>query len=226
MHQHSLRTSLATVATTALAACVVLAGCGSGQDTPSAARTADAPSARGASPTSTAPKPASTDSASRSTKPRPADALAPKTRPVVLRNGKVPTPTYSEAPQAFDKPLVYDDGLKLEIVEITQGTVEEQGPGVFTGDPKTTLEIKLSNDSEKAIDLNQVVVSATYGKPARIARPTYGESARDFYGSVEPGDSADAAYVFSVPTKHLSNVTMTMDFDGTHAAATFRGAAK
>jgi hypothetical protein len=86
--------------------------------------------------------------------------------------------------------------------------------------------LRFDNGTDKPIDLDEVVVTATYGNPARVARPTYGEAARDFYGSVKPGAKAGATYSFSVPTDELDGVRLTVDFDGLHAPATFTGEAR
>ena len=122
--------------------------------------------------------------------------------------------------------LLAKEGVSLAITKVEQGTVTEQGPGAFTGDPKTLFTVALTNGSKQAITLDQVVVTARYGSPARVARPTYGSGAKDFSGTVKPGKTATATYSFSVPTSQLKNVTMAVDFDGLHAAATFRGPVK
>lgn len=159
-------------------------------------------------------------------KERQADALAPKDPQVVLRSGKTPKPKYTSSTAAFGTSVEFKDGLAVEVVKIVQGKVEGEGPGVFTGDPKTTFTLRFDNRTSKPIDLNQVVVNVTYGKPPRVARPTYGETARDFYGTVKPGAKAEATYAFSIPTNELDSVRLRVDFDGTHTPVTFSGAAK
>jgi hypothetical protein len=167
----------------------------------------------------------SADEPQRTVTNRPADPLAKAPAPV-QRNGRKPSPRYTAPPAAFSAKAAYSDGVSLQITKVEQGTVEEQGPGSFTGDPKTLFTVALTNGSKQAIKLDQVVVTARYGNPARVARPTYGSGAKDFSGTVEPGRTATATYSFSVPTNQLKNVTMAVDFDGLHAAATFRGPVK
>ena len=86
--------------------------------------------------------------------------------------------------------------------------------------------VKLTNSSAKPINLNQVVVTTTYGASSQLAAPVYTEGAGtyDFSGSVKPGASTTAIYAFAVPTKQLGRVTMVVDFDGLHTSATYRGA--
>ena len=157
--------------------------------------------------------------------PKPADALLGKYVPV-RRNGKTPAPTISAPPAPFTKPVRYVDGTTLQVTSITQSTVSGQGPGVFPGQPITTFGLRLTNGGKKAIGLNQVVVTATYGNPKRVASPVYDVAAHDFGGTAVPGASVNATYAFSIPTANLGGVVMFVDFDAVHVSATFAGAAR
>jgi glycosyltransferase involved in cell wall biosynthesis len=150
------------------------------------------------------------------------DPIAPPPTPVI-RNGVRPTPTISAAPAPFDQPVEYPDGITLRILAVDHGTTVGEGPGVFPGQPKTILDIELSNASNKNIDMNQVVVTVIYGDDRRLARPIYDEDVQDFSGTVGPGDSIRTSYAFSIPDDALADVMLTIDFDGVHAAATFEG---
>jgi hypothetical protein len=133
-----------------------------------------------------------------------------------------PHPSISAAPQPFDTPVTYTDGVKFTVLSIKQGRVTDQGPGVITG-PVTTFRLRFTNGSDKAISLDQVVPSATFGKPPRTADPVYDDNTQDFATTVRPGKSVKATYAFSIPVSELSHVTINLDFDGRHYAATFRG---
>jgi hypothetical protein len=150
------------------------------------------------------------------------DPIAPPPTPVI-RNGVRPTPTISAAPAPFDQQVEYPDGITLRILDVDQAITEGEGPGVFPGQPKTILDIEFSNASEQAIDMNQVVVTAIYGPDRRLARPIYDEGVQDFSGSVEPGESVQTSYAFSIPDDAFADVVLIIDFDGLHAAATFEG---
>jgi hypothetical protein len=159
------------------------------------------------------------------TVPKPADALSGKYVPV-KRNGKTPDPSISAPPAAFTKAVRYVDGTTLTVTSIHQGTVSGQGPGVFPGQPITTFGLRLTNGTTKAINLNQVVVTATYGNPKRVASPVYSASSHDFTGTAAPGAFVNATYAFSIPTASLGAVVMLVDFDGMHASGTFEGSAR
>jgi hypothetical protein len=157
--------------------------------------------------------------------PRPADALVGKYTPV-RRNGKVAAPTISAPPAPFTRSVRYVDGTTLQVTSIKQGKVSGKGPGVFPGQPTTTFGLRLTNGSKKAINLNQVVVTATYGNPRRVSSPVYDGSSHDFGGIAAPGASVNATYAFSIPTAYLGGVVMYVDFDGVHVSATFAGSAR
>jgi hypothetical protein len=141
----------------------------------------------------------------------------------IKRDGKAPTPTVSAAPKPFNEAIQCPDGVTLAVTGVSQGKVEGKGPGVFVGEPTTTIALRMTNRSEEAVSLNGVVVTMLYGADRLQARPVYDETARDFTGSVAPGDSATATYVFSVPKAQLGRVRMFVDFDGVHTYATFKG---
>jgi hypothetical protein len=150
--------------------------------------------------------------------------LAPSTVEPVIRDGVRPHPSISAKPQPFDRPVTYPDGVELAVTGIHQGRVTGQGPGVVAG-PKTTFDLRFTNGSNRAISLDQVVPTAEFGSPARLARPVYDDRTQDFGTTVKPGATATATYAFSIPQDELSHVVIHLDFDGRHVAATFRGSA-
>lgn len=160
---------------------------------------------------------------------RPADPLVTASAAPVKRAGGALKPSISAKAGSFlpTQGVSYPDGIELTVTATTQAVESGRGPGMFPGRPLTEISLKLTNKGAAAIDLDQVVVTTTYGSPARLASPVYNDPrAVDFHGRVAAGASAVAVYVFSVPTPDLSRVTSVVDFDGLHAAATFTGAAR
>jgi hypothetical protein len=159
---------------------------------------------------------------------KPLDPIAPSTYLPVARNGSKAKPLVKGIKGGFSKaaPVKYSDGVSLSILRITARVEKGKGPGVFPGRPYTAISLSLANGSSKVIDLNQVVVTTTYGSPARLAAPVYEDSeAKDFAGTVKPGASATATYMFAIPTNQKASVTTMVDFDNQHFAARFTGAA-
>lgn len=155
----------------------------------------------------------------------PMDPLASKSLAPVERSGKAAHPSVRTVGgvKPFTQSVKYADGLQLTITKMTQGKVTGQGPGVFPGRAVTDFYVTLTNGTKKTLSLDVVVVTVTYGTPARLAHFVYDGNSVDFAGTIKPGKSGKAVYGFSVPAADLSNVTMTADLDGIHQLAVFKG---
>lgn len=154
---------------------------------------------------------------------RPPDRLAPRTIRPVKRNGKVVRPTVAAHSASFHEAVRYTDGVVLKVTGTTEGKMTGLAPGVYPGRPMSTFALTLTNGSRKPIRLGGVVLTMTYGQPARLAPHIYADGSKDFSGVVKPGKSTNATYSFSVPLSDLDDVTMSIDLDGVHKVASFHG---
>jgi hypothetical protein len=127
------------------------------------------------------------------------------------------------AEATFKGTVTFGDGVRVRVGSVRQTASKGQGPGVFNGAPRTDVALHIVNGTTSDLDLSRVVVTMTYGSPRRVASAVYEPGARDFAGTLPPGGTATATYMYSIPTASLSAVSMTVDFDGAHAAATFAG---
>jgi len=152
--------------------------------------------------------------------------VAPQSLAPVTRDGRDAGPRVPAVAGGLSasKPVTYPDGVSVTVERIRRGSETGEGPGEFPGRPYTALVLSLTNGSTTAIDLNQVVVTATYGTPPRIAAPVYEAEAVDFSGTVPAGGTATATYLFAIPPQGTARVAVAVDFDGTHVAAGFSGA--
>jgi len=196
----------------------LLAGCSGG----SRAATQHAnPSLSAAAASISSPAKASTSAARQPAPTVPAVVPAKVSRP-----GTVGKPSISAAPEPLNHDVTYSDGVALRIIGITQGITDGSGPGALPGRPRTQFTVSLSNGSKAAINLDRVVVTVTYGTAHSQALAIYDDGVRDFSGMVAPAGTAQAVYAFSIATDQLTDVVMTVDFDGVHTSATFTGSAK
>jgi hypothetical protein len=125
---------------------------------------------------------------------------------------------------AGNVPVTYADGVYVMVESIEKGMEAGKGPGVVNGRPNIGFLVILHNGAGTAIDLNQVVVTTTYGTPARVAAPVYDDArAQDFSGVCQVHKTRSAMYFFAVPTAERGTITLTVDFDARHDAAVFRG---
>jgi len=198
--------------------------------------TTPAPNPTVAAPSASATNDATTgdDAAPESTptaKPSlPPDPKAPAKVEPVQRSGSSTgsTKRVTGRSATFSKPVRWRDGVKLQVVDIKQGVTNGVGPGASQGAPMTTFELKLSNGSTKPLDASSVVLTTIYGgKSKLVAQPVYGQAgASDFSGTLAPGKSTTATYVYSIPAKQRGAVSLSVDLDGRHALVSFTGSAR
>lgn len=213
----SSRLRLAAALTGLALAAAGLSGCGnSGQ---ASAATAGA-SSTSSTPTET-PETETTPTTVAPPLPQPVTSVAK-----VKRAGQPTSPSVSAPGAKFNAPVSYPDGVTLKITKAEKGVETGHGPGVMAGRQYVRFTVKLTNGSAKAINLNAVVVTTTYGASHQLAAPVYTQTAgtADFFGTLEPGASTSAKYAFAVPVKDLGRVAMVVDFDGLHTSATYSGA--
>lgn len=212
-----LRRVLPAVAVLVVAAVVVfLVVRGGGGDSGSAAAasstSASAPAA--GDPTDTEDSPTAS--------PSPATEAAAPT--VVSRPG---VPEASRTVQAtngdFSATASWSDGATVRVAAAHQQVTSGTGPGALAGQPQTVFSLELTNGSDKPLDLNSVVVQASYGSGPAQASPIYDQQTVDFGGTLAPGDTASAIYSFAIPADQLGNVSLTVDVDGFRFPAVFSG---
>lgn len=164
-----------------------------------------------------------------STDVRAQDPPAPATYRPVLRSGTRRQATLKAKQGGFSTaaPVRYSDGVSLRIRQLTSRVEEATGPGAFPKREYVTFGLSLDNRSRRALDLSQVVVTAVYGVPGRLAQPVYEDGVgKDFAGAALPGKATTAAYSFAIPKSQRGDVNLIVDIDGVHVPAEFRGAAR
>lgn len=171
---------------------------------------------------------ASPDSTPTARPSLPPDPKAPKTVEAVARTGSDAHALIKASSATFAAPVRWRDGLKLAVLDIKQGVTNGVGAGASQGAPTTTFTLKLTNGSAKPVDVSSVVLTTVFGgKSKLIAQPVYGQGgASDFSGTLAPGKSTTATYIYSIPTKQLGAVSLTVDLDGRHGLASFSGSAR
>ena len=187
----------ATVAGLALVA-TSLSGCG-GTGQASAATP-------GTSSTSTSTPTETPDTETTPTTMSPPLPQSVKSVAKVQRVGQPNKPSVVAPGAKFNAPVTYPDGVTLVITKAEKGIETGHGPGVMAGRQYVRFTVKLTNGSAKPVNLDQVVVTTTYGASSQLAAPVYTQSAGtyDFTGTIKPGASTTALYAFAVPVKQLA----------------------
>ena len=153
--------------------------------------------------------------------------MAPSTYAPVRRSGKQPKDRVhgNRAKIGSTTRVTYDDGVRLQVKLAQRRSEQGAGPGSFPGRGLTVAKVSFTNGSKATVDLTQVVVTTTYGKPARIAAPVYQTATTtDLTGVVAPGATATGEYAFAIANKKAP-ITITVDWAGSHAPAVFTGQA-
>jgi hypothetical protein len=216
MHRSHVRLACAAAV---LAVATGVAGCSSG--TPTAASSSGASASPSATPSATRSTPAPS---SVGPTPTPGPSVVGK----VKRSGGPSTPTVSAAASSFAKAVAYPDGLTVDVSAISSGVESGQGLGQFAGREFTVFSVRLTNGTKAKLDLQSVVLTATYGKKNLVAERVYADDvdAKDFGGVLAAGRTADARYAFAVPKGALGDVRLVIDFDAAHTSAQFDGDAR
>lgn len=144
--------------------------------------------------------------------------------PKAIRIGVSSRPSISAKPATVNQPVRYGDGVSLRVRSVSFAKETSKGPGSFPGRPYALLTLVMTNKSNTALSISDVVVTVL-GHNFVPVPPVYAQEAKvqDFSGTLKPGQTASARYAFAVPPASRSMVTVVVDFDGAHTSAVFRG---
>jgi hypothetical protein len=184
-------------------------------------RTAAAPSTGAPATEERAPDP---DALPAPTEPVAAPATEAAAAAVVIREG-VPASarTVEATPADFAQAAEWSDGATVRVVGAAQEVSQGSGPGELAGQPQTVVTVELTNGTGAPLDLNTVVVQASYASGTQ-ASPLYDDGTLDFGGVLAPGAVATGVYAFAIPAGELGAVTLSVDVDGYRFPAVFSGA--
>lgn len=154
--------------------------------------------------------------------PRPSDTPAttpsagatdaPKAAPAPAQPGKLDA-RYGgvvASTAAVSKDVKTPGGLTATVVSVDSYTATATRPGEVSG-PAVKVTLKLVNSTGSDFALSTATVNAYYGSASTPADPVQGDAAaKPFSGSLKPGATATAVYVYSVPASDAGDVTLTL----------------
>ncbi len=138
----------------------------------------------------------------------PTEAPAAATEPAVVPQLPTPEPTgptedVDEAPPSLPEVPLDAEGavgngvvVTLPAIEAIEGTAV--GPGNIAG-PALRVTVRVANGTAEPVALGGVAVNLAHGPDRTPASPLDDPSRRPFATMVEPGQSAEGVYVFTVP---------------------------
>lgn len=101
-------------------------------------------------------------------------------------------------------------GVTAAIESVKDITVDAKTPGEVAG-PAVAIELRVSNEGKKPIDLASAMVSLT-NSDELLGQPTTSDPYAPFSGQLEPGDSANATYVFLLPKDARSGLVVSFQY--------------
>ncbi len=149
------------------------------------------------------------------------DAPRPTTEPT-------PAPVESDepfaelTPVAPDQTILTDEGVEISLASLQAVEGQATLAGETSG-PAIRATVRIVNNGDEPIDLEYVVVNAYSGETRTPAGTLTQPGGAPFEGSLEPGDSADGTYLFSVAEADRADVTLTVDYLFGAKVAVFRG---
>jgi hypothetical protein len=125
-----------------------------------------------------------------------------KTVSPALQTTLPPVPLRQRAP--------FGTGLSVRVAAIHFGKVTQSGPGSLVGRPTVAFTLQLTNKSDKAVSIDAVQVSTSYGAANTPGVPSDSAPSRPFAGRLGSGDSTTGVYVFAIPEKDQHDVSLTV----------------
>lgn len=101
-------------------------------------------------------------------------------------------------------------GVSAAIESVKDVTVAAKTPGEIAG-PAVAIELSVTNEGKKPIDLATAMVSLT-NSDEMLGQPTTSDPYTPFSGQLEPGDTADATYVFLLPKDARSGLVVSFQY--------------
>jgi hypothetical protein len=131
----------------------------------------------------------------------------------------------TKAPVPITATAHFGTGLSLRVTRLEQVRGVAHGPGEVAG-PAVRMTVRLTNRSTEGISLESVVLAVSYGADQTPASPLHGPGGRAFSGTLEPGASATARYVYAIPDAGRDRVRMVASYTGDAPAVALAGAVR
>lgn len=107
----------------------------------------------------------------------------------------------------------FGTGLDLRVIDVEAVRGVARGPGEIAG-PAVRLTVQLTNRGRREISLESVVLSVSYGPDRTPAMTLTGPDGRPFGGTLAPGGSQRARYVFAIPPAARDHVKVVASYTG------------
>ena len=124
----------------------------------------------------------------------------------------------------LDASAAVGNGVVAGIVELEAIEGSAVGPGNIAG-PALRVTVGIENGTAVPVSVSGVAVNLYYGPDKAPASPLEDPSQRPFTGMLEPGESGQGVYVFTVPADQRDVVTIEVGYQAGAPLLLFTGAA-
>jgi hypothetical protein len=196
------RTRFASLLTVPVVAGLILTGCASAEEGASAEESSN--------PTASATATATEEDSSNEEPGEPA------LRPVETGDQAIKKPVKIEESANFG------NRVSARVVASKPVEIDAEGPGEVSG-PGILINLKITNNSGKRINLDNVTMTLGYGSEKTPANPAYFQAAKPIDGKLADGESTTGTYVFRIPTSQRDNVEIWLDYSASEPIVVFIG---
>jgi hypothetical protein len=168
----------------------------------------------------------STSSVPSSTPTHPSDVPSTSLGTSLTPGSGATEPTHTvrtKRPVPLDATADFGTGLTVRITKITPVTGKATAPGEVDG-PALRLDLLARNTGKRTISLDGSVVFVSYG-PDRTPATELSSGEQRFSGSVAPGATQRATYVFTVPKDQRDDVRVEVSYTGRAPTVALQGPA-
>jgi hypothetical protein len=123
----------------------------------------------------------------------------------------------------LDDTARFGTGLDLRLSDLEPVDGVARGPGEIAG-PAVRLTVRLTNHADRPVSLESVVLEVTYGRAQTPAMSLTGPGGRPFGGTLAPGRSRSARYVFAIPVSARDHVRVAASYTGSVPSVELAGA--
>ena len=115
-----------------------------------------------------------------------------------------------------------EDGMRVALTKIESVQGEAVQPGEVAG-PAIRVTVTVTNGTQATFNTAAIVVNAFYGEDRTPAGQLAQPGGAPFLGRLAPGETTYGTYLFAIPTKERSNVTITVDYSTEVGIVVFKG---
>jgi len=126
------------------------------------------------------------------------------------------------APVGFDQQAAAGNGVVADVVSLEAIEGSGRGPGQISG-PALRVTVRITNGTTAPVSLDGVAVDLAHGVEQVPASPLDDPSVAVFAGMLQPSESAEGSYVFTVPAEDRELVTLSVGYQAGAPFMVFTG---